>query len=57
MKEDAVGQIVVGVDNKVGANEPGAEIPIGAEEFRRSVYIEVRRSRPLALLADIRCCR
>jgi hypothetical protein len=50
VREDAVGQIVVGVDNKVGANEPGAEVPIGAEEFRRSVYIEVRRSRPLALL-------
>jgi hypothetical protein len=50
VREDAVGQIVVGVENKVGANEPGAEIPIGTEEFRRSVYIEVRRSRPLALL-------
>jgi mono/diheme cytochrome c family protein len=50
VREDAVGQIVVGVDTKVGANEPGAEVPIGAEAFRRSVYIEVRRSRPLALL-------
>ena len=50
VKEDAVGQIVVGVDTKVGANEPGAEVPIGSEEFRRSVYIEVRRSQPLALL-------
>ncbi|HEV8000369.1 MAG TPA: PSD1 and planctomycete cytochrome C domain-containing protein [Planctomycetaceae bacterium] len=50
VREDAVGQIVVGVENKVGANEPGAEIPIGAEQFRRSIYIEVRRSRPLALL-------
>jgi hypothetical protein len=50
VREDAVGQIVVGIDTKVGANEPGAEVPIGAEESRRSVYIEVRRSRPLALL-------
>jgi hypothetical protein len=50
VREDAVGQIVVGIDTKVGANEPGAEVPIGAEELRRSVYIEVRRSRPLALL-------
>jgi mono/diheme cytochrome c family protein len=50
VKEDAVGQIVVGIDNKVGANDQGADIPIGAEESRRSVYIEVRRSRPLALL-------
>jgi hypothetical protein len=50
VREDAVGQIVVGVDTKVGANEPGADVPMGAEEFRRSLYIEVRRSRPLALL-------
>ena len=50
VREDAVGQIVVGIDTKVGANEPGAEVPIGAEESRRSLYIEVRRSRPLALL-------
>jgi mono/diheme cytochrome c family protein len=50
VREDAVGQIIVGTENKVGANEPGAEISIGAEQFRRSVYIEVRRSRPLALL-------
>ena len=25
-------------------------MPIGGEEFRRSVYIEVRRSKPLAIL-------
>ncbi len=50
VREDGVGQIVVGVENKVGANEQGPEIPIGGEEYRRSVYIEVRRSRPLALL-------
>jgi len=50
VKEDAVGQIIVGIDTKVGANEPGADVPIGTEEFRRSLYIEVRRSRPLALL-------
>ena len=50
VREDAVGQIIVGVDTKVGANEPGADVPIGGEEFRRSVYIEVRRSKPLALL-------
>jgi hypothetical protein len=50
VREDAVGQVVVGVDTRVGANEPGAEVPIGSEAFRRSVYIEVRRSKPLALL-------
>ena len=50
VREDAVGQIIVGVDTKVGANEPGADVPIGGEEFRRSLYIEVRRSKPLAIL-------
>ena len=54
VREDAVGQIVVGVDTKVGANEPGADVPIGSEAYRRSVYIEVRRSRPLALTAGFR---
>jgi cytochrome c553 len=50
VREDAVGQIVIGVDTKVGANEPGADVPIGGEEFRRSLYVEVRRSKPLAIL-------
>ncbi len=45
VKEDAVGQIVVGVD------VPDAgEAPAGNEAFRRSVYVQVRRSQPLAML-------
>lgn len=50
VREDAVGQVVVGVDVKGASNTPGAVVPIGEEAFRRSVYIEVRRSRPLAVL-------
>jgi len=50
VREDAVGQVVVGIENKTDANRPGAEVPLGSEEFRRSVYIQVRRSRPVALL-------
>lgn len=50
VREDGVGQIVVGLENKVGANDQGPEVPIGGEEYRRSLYIEVRRSKPLALL-------
>jgi hypothetical protein len=50
VREDAVGQIVVGVDTKKDSNQPGNEVSIGDEEFRRSVYIQVRRSRPLAML-------
>ena len=50
VKEDGVGQIVIGIENKNGENRPGAEIPLHGEEFRRSLYVQVRRSRPLAVL-------
>ncbi len=45
VKEDGVGQIVVGADVPAGS-----EAPVGHEAFRRSVYVQVRRSQPLALL-------
>jgi hypothetical protein len=45
VKEDGVGQIVVGVDVPAGA-----EAPVGHEAFRRSIYMQVRRSQPLAML-------
>ncbi|MGE3315028.1 MAG: DUF1553 domain-containing protein [Planctomycetaceae bacterium] len=50
VKEDAVGQIVVGIDSKEGANTPGKDIPLGIDESRRSVYVQVRRSRPVAIM-------
>ncbi len=50
VREDAVGQVVVGVDKKQGDNKMPVEVALGEEEFRRSVYVEVRRSRPLAFL-------
>lgn len=50
VKEDAVGQIVVGVDEKGPSNTPGKDVSLGGEESRRSIYIQVRRSRPLAFL-------
>ena len=46
---DRVGQIVIGIEN-VNAGRPGAKIDMKGEEFRRSVYVQVRRSRPLGLL-------
>ncbi len=46
---DRVGQIVIGVENQ-NAGRPGSEIDMKGEEFRRSVYVQVRRSRPLAML-------
>ena len=50
VREDAVGQIVVGIDKKEGDTKVPVDVPMGGEEFRRSVYIQVRRSKPLAFL-------
>ena len=48
---DDVGQIVVGVDTRDSAGRPsGTVIPLGEEEFRRSVYVQVCRSKPLGML-------
>jgi hypothetical protein len=46
---DRVGQIVIGIENE-DAGRPGAVIDMQGEEFRRSVYVQVRRSRPLGML-------
>jgi len=48
--EDEVGQVVLGIENLNGENRPDKLIPLNGEEFRRSVYVQVRRSRPLAVL-------
>ena len=48
--EDAVGQIVIGKENLDGERKPTKAIPLNGEEFRRSVYVQVRRSRPLGML-------
>src|SRR5207248_9613981 len=51
VKTDGVGQVVVGVDNLDAAGyETGKGTMPAGEEFRRSVYVQVRRSRPLAVL-------
>ncbi len=47
--EDRVGQIVIGIEN-LSAGRPGAKIDMKGEEYRRSVYVQVRRSKPLAML-------
>lgn len=48
---DEVGQIVVGVDTRDSAGRPtGKFVPLGEEEFRRSIYVQVRRSMPLGML-------
>ncbi len=50
VRPDVHGQIVVGFDKTVGDNKMPVEESLNGEEFRRAVYIQVRRSRPLALL-------
>jgi len=46
---DLVGQFVIGKEN-LDAGRPGAVIPMQGEEFRRTVYVQWRRSRPLTVL-------
>ena len=48
--EDAVGQIVLGKEDLDGERKPRANAGLKGEEHRRSVYVQVRRSRPLAVL-------
>jgi len=46
-----VGQVVVGIDTRDAAGVPtGKVIALGEEEFRRSIYVQVRRSMPLGML-------
>jgi hypothetical protein len=50
VRPDVHGQIVVGVDKTEGDNKMPVEVSLKGEEFRRGVYVQVRRSRPLAML-------
>jgi mono/diheme cytochrome c family protein len=48
---DEVGQAVLGIDTNDSAGRPtGKVVPLNGEEYRRSVYVQMRRSRPLAFL-------
>ncbi len=46
---DIVGRWVLGIEN-LNAGRPGEVLPMHGEDLRRSVYVQVRRSRPLAVL-------
>ncbi|MHC2066183.1 PSD1 and planctomycete cytochrome C domain-containing protein [Bremerella sp. T1] len=46
---DVVGRIVIGKENS-SAGRPGEVIDMKGEELRRSIYIQVRRSRPLSMM-------
>src|SRR4029078_4112544 len=44
-------QIVVSMDTRDAAGRhTGKVVPLGEEEFRRSIYVQVRRSMPLGML-------
>jgi len=47
---DDFGQVVLGVDTSDSAGYKKKEVPLNGEEFRRSVYVQVRRTRPLGVL-------
>ena len=47
---DRVGRFVIGKEN-LNAGRPGDTIDMKGEQFRRSVYVQVRRSRPLSVMA------
>jgi hypothetical protein len=48
---DELGQVVVGVDTTDAAGRPtGKKVDLNGDEFRRSVHVQVRRSRPLSVL-------
>jgi len=48
--EDEVGQFVIGIENKNGELRQEVDLPLNGEEFRRTVYVQVRRTRPLGVL-------
>ncbi|HEV3339033.1 MAG TPA: DUF1553 domain-containing protein [Pirellulales bacterium] len=48
--EDEVGQIVIGRESLDGERKPTDAVSLGGEEYRRSLYVQVRRSRPLGIL-------
>ena len=51
VKEDEVGQIVVGVSTNDNSNRPtGKIVSLGDEENRRSLYVQLRRSKVLSFV-------
>ena len=48
--ENEVGQFVIGKENLDGERKPGKSADLKGEEFRRSLYVQVRRSRKLSFL-------
>ena len=47
--EDEVGQFIIGKENLDGERKPGKSQDLKGQEFRRSIYVQVRRSRILSM--------
>ncbi len=47
--EDEVGQFIIGKENLDGERKPGQVVDLKGQQHRRSVFIQVRRSRVLSL--------
>tara|TARA_Y100001934_G_scaffold36067_1_gene41366 strand:+ start:686 stop:3460 length:2775 start_codon:yes stop_codon:yes gene_type:complete len=47
--EDEVGQFILGKENLDGERKPGKAVDMQGEESRRSLYVQVRRSRILSM--------
>ncbi|MEZ5943645.1 MAG: DUF1553 domain-containing protein [Planctomycetaceae bacterium] len=47
--EDSVGQIVLGEENLDGERKPVDKVDLKGEEFRRSIYVQVRRTRTFSM--------
>jgi hypothetical protein len=48
--EDEVGQFIIGKENLDGERKPGKSVDLKGEQHRRSLYVQVRRSRKLSFL-------
>jgi hypothetical protein len=46
---DRAGRFIIGIEN-LNAGRPGAVVEMHGEQYRRSVYVQVRRSRPLGVM-------
>ena len=47
--EDEVGQFIIGRENLDGERKPGQVVDLKGQQHRRSVYVQVRRSRVLSI--------
>jgi hypothetical protein len=47
---DFDGQVIIGVDTSLDGRPSGKVVPMNGEDFRRSIYVQMRRTLPLGML-------